>query len=176
MNKHRFFTLLLSLLMLSTIGCSNQDEKGRQKKSPPRSDVQNFDSHDQKSSDLSKALGESAYQTLTTARRIVIIKSKPTPSGEFKHPKEFIILDAKTNKELISILSDETNYIFDMTKKCIFIPEYAFQAQGDTDLLILFSPSCKQIKFITPASTKNKILDIDPASEKLISIIKANKK
>ncbi|MBN1534034.1 MAG: hypothetical protein JXA20_15295 [Spirochaetes bacterium] len=62
-------------------------------------------------------------------------------AGEELVPKQVEILR--------SVFLDERTYCFDVIKKCLFLPEYAFRLMwGDEECLLLVSYSCKEVTFI----------------------------
>jgi hypothetical protein len=63
---------------------------------------------------------------------------------------------------LRSVFLDERTYRFDVIKKCLFLPEYAFRMMwGDDECLLLVSYSCKEVTFIHGGSEK--LEDFDSA-------------
>lgn len=73
-------------------------------------------------------------------------------------------------KDEVEAIFNEQNFLFDWTKKCIFIPDFAICFKESKDSIIYVSISCKQMKFVT--KKRGFILDFDPAAEKIKEIIK----
>ena len=85
---------------------------------------------------------------------------------------KLIISEERRNisKEEIEAFINEQNFLFDWTKKCLFIPDFAIVFEGSKESAIYVSTNCKQMKFVT--KDKGFILDFDPAAEKMKEIIK----
>lgn len=60
------------------------------------------------------------------------------------------------------LLNDE-GYIFDRTKKCLFIPQQTITFEGKDQVVVMVSFTCKQVKFIRGDQTV--ILDTDPMAK-----------
>ncbi len=60
--------------------------------------------------------------------------------GKDLNPKQIDILQ--------SVFFNEDTYRFDVVKKCLFLPEYAFRVvRGGTEAVIIISYSCKEVVF-----------------------------
>ncbi|WP_143876334.1 hypothetical protein [Waddlia chondrophila] len=66
-------------------------------------------------------------------------------------------------EKLQSFLLEDKGYIFNRTKKCLFIPEITVTFEGKEQVVAMISFVCKQIKLIHDDQTV--ILDIDPMAE-----------
>jgi hypothetical protein len=63
---------------------------------------------------------------------------------------------------LRSVFLDERTYRFDVIKKCLFLPEYAFRLMwGDEECLLLVSYTCKEVTFMHGG--REKLEDFDSA-------------
>lgn len=120
-------------------------------------------------SELNIIIGREDFQAIknATSIRLYAIRS-PSSETVVTAPKKIEIVGAAKN-QVIQILTLDQSYILDKTKKCLFVPEYALEFEGQTPLLILISPSCKQLKIIK--SSGSATLDIDPAFDQLMNII-----
>lgn len=119
-----------------------------------------------------QTIGDEAFDKLSSAHRIAVMKVKPEPSGNFQVQGQALLLNSKQMQKLLMLLTDDNSYLFDVTKRCLFIPEYALQIQGEESLLLLLSPSCKQIRFLNVHENKHLTLDIDPSFESVMSVVK----
>lgn len=63
-------------------------------------------------------------------------------------------------EKLQSFFLQDKGYIFDRTKKCLFIPEVTITFEGRVQVVAMISFICKQVKFVKDDQTF--ILDIDP--------------
>lgn len=68
-------------------------------------------------------------------------------------------------EELNALLLQDKGYIFDRTKKCLFIPEVTFTFEKKGKVVVIVSLICKQIKVVN--GDKSIILDTDPMEEEL---------
>ncbi len=58
-------------------------------------------------------------------------------------------LSAAQVTQLASLLLDEHSYLFDVVKKCLFLPEYAFRAvRGGKNVVVLICFSCEELLFV----------------------------
>jgi len=64
---------------------------------------------------------------------------------------------------LQSFLLADQGYIFDRTKKCLFIPEMTITFEGKEQVVAMISFVCKQVKFVHDDQTV--IIDTDPMAE-----------
>ena len=85
-------------------------------------------------------------------------------------------LTAAQVKELQTLLLDDSHYILDMTKSCVFSPTtLLIFARNGEEVRVLSSPSCKQIK-IMYKDQKSVFLDNDPIHDQLESFKEATKR
>jgi len=58
-------------------------------------------------------------------------------------------LAPKQIERLQLMLLDENTYLFDVVKKCLFLPEYAFRfVRGDRSVIVLVCYSCEELTFV----------------------------
>ena len=112
---------------------------------------------------VQKAIPSSAFESVEASREIVLVKFDPstgqcTESTLKKFEKNEMII-------LKSYLLDDSSYYFDKTKTCPFIPQYALKFSDSDDVIVLISPSGKQLKF--KVGDQSKILDYDPMANYL---------
>lgn len=68
-----------------------------------------------------------------------------------------------------SYLKNDSSYVFDMKKRCLFVPQLAFEFNDFPKVTIFVSMICNQVKIIT--GDKPTILDYDPAKDELNKLI-----
>lgn len=114
---------------------------------------------------VKQRLGERVAAVIERAKRVDVFKAEPDwtagqpcvkATEEKPLPDELIWLLQKL------ILSDHF-YLFNKTKMCLFIPELGFRIQGESEVLVLLSFSCRQIKVVSPDQVA--VLDIDPNTQ-----------
>lgn len=64
---------------------------------------------------------------------------------------------------LQAFLFKDEGYIFDRTKRCLFIPQQTITFEGKDQVVVMISSTCKQVKFIHGDQTI--ILDTDPMAK-----------
>jgi len=58
-------------------------------------------------------------------------------------------LAPKQVERLQAMLFDENTYLFDVVKKCLFLPEYAFRfLKGGKSVIVLICYSCEELTFV----------------------------
>lgn len=120
-------------------------------------------------------LGQGYLDHVNNANRVVVTKIKPLDTDDY----EFEPLSVDMNKEDISSLKDillnDKSYLFDVRKKCVFIPEYAleFYVKGQK-MLFLYAPLCKEFK-VPYGHFKEQIIEIDPSFEKIEGLLEKYK-
>lgn len=105
---------------------------------------------------LKNRLSSTAFNALHSPQ-IVYYSSDPTDPYQ--------PLDAKAVHELQEILLNDSSYIFDKSKKALFIPEMSLKFINHKEVTVLVSPSSNQIKIIT--EERNIMLDFDPSAPML---------
>lgn len=71
---------------------------------------------------------------------------------------------------LQTYLLEDKGYVFDRTKKCLFIPELTITFEGKDQVVVLVSFACKQVKYIHGDQTV--IVDTDPMSKEFEDFIR----
>ncbi len=111
--------------------------------------------------EVQNAVSQSVFQSIERSHKIALVEFDPSTNQiTGKILKQF------ENNDLIllkSYLLDGSSYHFNKTKTCLFIPQYALTFSDSEDVVILISPSGKQLKF--QFEGKSKILDYDPMSD-----------
>ncbi len=80
------------------------------------------------------------------------------------------LLSRSEIETLQKFLLEDKGYIFDRTKKCLFVPEATLVFEGENESAVVFiSFICKQIKFV--GGGRSVVLDSDPMDEELKKII-----
>lgn len=62
-------------------------------------------------------------------------------------------------KTFISVVTDDSSYVFDMNKRCLFVPQLSFEFKGAPEVTIFVSMLCNQVKIISGDTST--ILDYD---------------
>jgi hypothetical protein len=70
---------------------------------------------------------------------------------------------------LQKFLLEDKGYIFDRTKKCLFIPEVTLTFETKEKVVVMVSLVCKQVKYVSKDKTIT--LDTDPMSDELKNYI-----
>lgn len=107
-----------------------------------------------KTEKLEKAIGTEFVQAIRNSETMTAVRILPNhlqaiPDGPMKEDQV---------KTFVKLVLNDDHYYFDRTKKCLFIPEIAFQIKGEK--IIFVSESAKQLKFVDGGSCV--ILDYDP--------------
>jgi len=111
---------------------------------------------------LQEKLGKSILEGIESSNQATFFQVRPKWDSEDRYE---IISDEKALPEdlqwlLQETLLDDQSYFFNKTKMCLFVPELGFRFTGKTEVLVLVSFSCRQIKFIS--NGHERILDNDP--------------
>lgn len=146
----KFTTFILSLSLLAiVIACQSRENI------KPESPVEK----------LRAKLSDHAIEIILSPETAYVFEVTP----DFTHPEGYILSSPKRtlNSGQVSLLKDlllsDNSYIFDRTKSCLFIPTYGYLfAKGEAQVLILVSPSCKQIK-MQYQEEESAYLDNDPS-------------
>jgi len=77
-------------------------------------------------------------------------------------PTQHVLTGDKV-EELKKMLINDKGYIFDKTKKCLFVPEIAFSFQSSKEVVLLVNLFCNQVKFVD--GDKSVIVDYDPMAK-----------
>lgn len=77
----------------------------------------------------------------------------------------------KDRLEIRRILLSDSSYVFGLTKRALFIPEFALDFVGEKKVKILFSPSSEQIEVLQEGN-KSKKIDMDPTFNQIILVLK----
>jgi len=117
-----------------------------------------------KSEQFEKKVGKPTYSVLSSSAHITMtpVSSTSTPTTLSENaPKE---LSQEQKNELRDFLLNDDHYIFDMTKRCIFVPQLSYQFFADKETTVYISLSCQQIKIVDAKNTL--FFDYDPMAEK----------
>lgn len=150
--------LLLSVTLIAC-GCSTMVDNNRTVPNP-----------------LSKRIGADSHEILMDFSSIAAYRlGSPMRPGELKigiYPvmetkKE---LNAQIQEDLRELLLNSDNYDFTSIKRCVFIPQTAFElVHNNQTLTILVSMVCNQVEFQYQGQIIR--LDIDKSSEKFSELI-----
>ncbi len=108
-------------------------------------------------SQFEERVGKEAVETIQQAETALLIIQDTESS----------LSEDQVNSIKKLLLADE-GYLFDRTKKCLFIPQATLSFdQGKTKVIV--SMSCKQLKIVSGG--KSSILDTDPMADALHQLI-----
>ncbi len=91
-------------------------------------------------------------------------------------PSDFIIDEKKTylsNKEVSDIkkiLLNDSDYLFELEKRTLFIPEFALEIPDKEPFIILFSPTSKEVSLFSETG-KTMRVNIDPSFDRIMEIL-----
>lgn len=108
-----------------------------------------------KFSQFKDKVGKEAYQVFSNPKHVKVEGQRSLSGPEIQ--------------ELQSYLLSDKGYIFDRTKKCLFIPEVTITFDNGDQVIVMVSTICKQIKIIH--GEKTLILDTDPMAEEFENYI-----
>lgn len=134
------------VILLSCLGCMNSCSK----------------SDKIQSSRLHQEIGADTFSTIVLAQSVSAYGINPSTPEFFLSPTQV--------KALQSILINDAHYIFDMRKKTIFLPSFAFKFHSEKrDVTVLVNLISYQIKF--KDDDHSIIIDNDPSQELMNSFI-----
>lgn len=127
---------------------------------------------------ISKRIKPEVLEILKNPNEVYIMAVVPDYQSKigYKETGPSKPLTATQIKELQALLLDDSHYILDMTKSCVFAPTTVFIfANNGEEVRVLSSPSCKQLK-IMYKDQKSVYLDNDPIHDQLESFKDTAKK
>lgn len=68
-------------------------------------------------------------------------------------------LDAEQLQSFQKLVLNDSSYVFDFQKRCLFVPQIAYAIKGNPQVKVLVSIVCNQIRF--DSSEKSIIIDYD---------------
>lgn len=103
-----------------------------------------------------KTVGKEIYTTLSNPTSVKMVGQGLLSQAEIERLQKFLL--------------EDKGYIFDRTKKCLFVPEATFVFEAEKEQVVVFlSFFCKQIKFVRGDQTI--VLDSDPMDKELKALI-----
>lgn len=117
-----------------------------------------------KSEQLERKVGKPTYALLATSPHISMTPVPSTPKPSVSSEKATKELTQEQINELRRFLLSDNHYIFDMTKRCVFVPQLSYQFSADKETTLFVSLSCQQIKIVDRKNTV--FVDYDPMAEK----------
>lgn len=155
--------ILLSSLFLFSM-CDKSDEPGSDR------DTGKF--MGQISDPVKKFLGDEILSILQSPDRVESYKVKFHKNRAEKNLGGYPIIDKgkvlvpKQIEILQSVFMDEKTYLFDVVKKCLFLPEYGFRVVKDKkEVVVLLCFSCEEVTFVY--KDKELLEDFDNATKRL---------
>lgn len=94
---------------------------------------------------LEKKIGKEMISIIKNTKNIYVSKMEKNKDGRFIVASGKEQLNAEQVVKLKELLINDDHYLFDRQKKCVFIPNLAFQFDGEGS--VKASTSCRQIKF-----------------------------
>lgn len=153
--------LLAALGLLLATGCREGSPLEEKEKNPVALAEERF--------------GKGYLNAINLSDLLTIGKVQPDGFGGFTLEEKEVALSAKDLAALKELLLNDDSYLFDIEKRCLFVPEYLLRfKRGEKATLLLFSPLCKQLK-MPYANFKQLIIDIDPSFERIEGIVKKYK-
>ncbi len=113
---------------------------------------------------LEKKVGKAVYAVLATSPHITMTPVPSTTNQTIPSENTPQELTPEQMTELRGFLLRDDHFIFDMTKRCVFVPQLSYQFSADKETTLQVSLSCQQIKIVNPHSTV--YIDYDPMAEK----------
>jgi len=100
-------------------------------------------------------LGNDIIDVLRSPDRVESYKVKFQKTGKGNNMGGYPVtakgsdLAPKQIERLQAILFDANTYLFDVVKKCLFLPEYAYRfVRGDKNVIVLVCYSCEELTFV----------------------------
>lgn len=100
-------------------------------------------------------LGNDIIDILKNPDRVESYRVKFTKTGKGNNLGGYPVtakgpdLAPKQVERLQAILLDGNTYLFDVVKKCLFLPEYAFRfVRGEKNVIVLICYSCEELTFV----------------------------
>jgi hypothetical protein len=156
-----FKSIIMIFTLLITVGCQEGTPLSKEDTNPVR---------------LSEIhLGPAYLDTINNAQTVTFSKVRPILPKDFKLEGDTIDLDRDDVAKLKEILLSDKSYLFNIQKKCVFVPEYAleFKLRGNA-MLLLYAPTCKEFK-VPYGRFKAQIIEIDPSYEQIEALLKKYK-
>lgn len=149
--------LLLIATLFAIIGCK-EVSSSKEKNSHADSLVQTH-------------LGINFLDHVEATKSIAIYKVTPQFPSSYKIEKESVEMHPSDVQSIKEILSSDKSYLFNIKKKCPFLPEYALELRGEKEgMTLLYAPSCKELKRVH-GELEAQIIEIDPSAEKIDTLI-----
>ena len=106
---------------------------------------------------------------LSHSEEIYVYGTRPNKETFFQLVTDPKQLTAEQARKFKSLLLSDSSYLFDRTKKCLFIPQAAFKFVKDgKESLVLFSMSCNQLRFMLQG--RHVTLDYDPVQDQFAEL------
>jgi hypothetical protein len=117
---------------------------------------------------LQKKIDSEALRVLKDSNSVTAFTIQAKINGSFQITSE---KDLTTDQiaSLRKIVLPDPGYIFDMHKRCVFIPDIGFSFDNER-VVLLISRSCQQIKFLETGTET--ILDYNPQKKDIEAFIK----
>lgn len=110
------------------------------------------------------------FEILSQPDAVFIYGTRPNPDTFFQIVTEPKRLTADQMRKVKKLLLSDSSYLFDRTKKCLFIPQAAFKFVKDgEEAIVLVSMSCNQLRFML--SGRHATLDYDPVLDQLAPLL-----
>ena len=100
---------------------------------------------------LEKEIGSEAFSNLKSSKEIIVQRSENQ-----------LVLNAEQVDQILSILTKDSSYHFDISKNCPFLKEISLKFSSESQLVCFISFSCLKIKFVT--NNREILLDLTSKS------------
>ncbi len=142
--KHAIFTSLLVALSVMQTACGTKTER------------------------LENKVGKPVYAILTSSPQITMTQIMSSVVSTHQAP---ILSEATPSKlteqqvkELRHLILNDEHYVFDMTKRCVFVPQLAYHFSTHQNVAIYVSLPCEKIKIVN--GNVSVFIDYDPMSKR----------
>lgn len=131
-----------------------------------------FNSCQNETNPLNDRFSKEIVESIRNTKQIKLYQVESSFHDEYKIGKLIRILTNEECKKIKSLMLQKSSYIFDVDKRCLFLPEYAFIFDDSKKTEVLINISGKQIAF--PALSIDKKINIDPIYDEILKIININ--
>ncbi|MEM1281957.1 MAG: hypothetical protein AAGG81_00230 [Chlamydiota bacterium] len=120
-------------------------------------------------------LGQGYLDQINNAEKITLSRIRNLDYGDYEVEPVAVDLELDDMSELKDILLNDRSYVFDLRKRCVFVPEYVLEfSVKERKLLLLYAPLCKEFK-LPYGQFKAQIIEIDPSFKKIEELLKKYK-
>jgi hypothetical protein len=103
-------------------------------------------------------IGTRFEKTVGSEMAHFIANAQEMVATDLSDGNEFV-LDAEQLQSFQKLVLNDSSYVFDYQKRCLFVPQIAYVIKGNSEVKILVSIVCNQIRFDSP--NKSILIDYD---------------